>query len=64
MRGTSVRQHNEPAGNQDVWHYHMHVFPRYTGDDLYFTHPQRDFRPAEERLPYADRLRDYFASTE
>lgn len=33
--GTSVRQHNEPAGNQHVWHYHMHVFPRYSDDKLY-----------------------------
>jgi len=23
--GVSTRQHNEPAGNQDVWHYHQHV---------------------------------------
>ena len=33
--GVSTRQHNEPAGNQDVWHYHIHVFPRYAGDELY-----------------------------
>ncbi|WP_150461865.1 HIT family protein [Nesterenkonia ebinurensis] len=33
--GTSVRQHNEPAGNQHVWHYHLHVFPRYSDDLLY-----------------------------
>lgn len=33
--GTSTRQHNEPAGNQHVWHYHLHVFPRYSGDMLY-----------------------------
>lgn len=33
--GTSTRQHNEPAGYQEVWHYHVHVFPRYDGDDLY-----------------------------
>jgi len=33
--GVSTRQHNEPAGNQDVWHYHMHVFPRWDNDDLY-----------------------------
>lgn len=33
--GTSVRQHNEPAGNQHVWHYHLHVFPRYGDDMLY-----------------------------
>ena len=32
--GVSTRQHNEPAGNQDVWHFHIHVFPRYAGDIL------------------------------
>jgi histidine triad (HIT) family protein len=61
--GTSLRQHNEPAGNQDRWHYHMHVFPRYAGDDLYFTRPEQDFALAEQRLPYADKLREYFEST-
>jgi len=24
--GVSTRQHNEPAGYQDVWHFHLHVF--------------------------------------
>lgn len=33
--GISTRQHNEPAGNQEVWHYHLHVFPRYHNDNLY-----------------------------
>jgi histidine triad (HIT) family protein len=33
--GISTRQHNEPAGNQDVWHYHLHVFPRWDHDGLY-----------------------------
>lgn len=33
--GISTRQHNEPAGNQRLWHYHVHVFPRWHGDDLY-----------------------------
>ncbi|GAB3850611.1 HIT family protein [Nesterenkonia populi] len=33
--GTSTRQHNEPAGNQHVWHYHLHVFPRWRDDMLY-----------------------------
>ncbi|MDQ0229057.1 HIT family protein [Metabacillus malikii] len=35
--GISTRQHNEPAGNQDVWHYHLHVYPRYENDNLYLT---------------------------
>lgn len=58
--GISLRQHNEPAGNQDRWHYHLHVFPRYTGDDLYLTRPEPDFAPAEQRLLYANRLREHF----
>ena len=33
--GVSTRQHNEPAGDQEVWHHHVHVFPRWDGDDLY-----------------------------
>lgn len=33
--GISTRQHNGPAGNQDVWHYHLHVFPRFRDDGLY-----------------------------
>jgi len=53
--GTSFRQHNEPAGNQDVWHYHLHVFPRYHGDDLY-RQRKRITTPAE-RVPYAEKLR-------
>lgn len=30
--GISLRQHNEPAGGQDVFHFHLHVIPRYAGD--------------------------------
>jgi histidine triad (HIT) family protein len=53
--GTSTRQHNEPAGNQDVFHYHVHVFPRYTGDDLYRL--DRVWTSADERRPYVLLLR-------
>ncbi|WP_412544194.1 HIT domain-containing protein [Longispora sp. K20-0274] len=58
--GVSTRQHNEPAGYQDVWHYHVHVFPRYPDDLLYGTPPLPDFATAEERRPYAERLRAHF----
>lgn len=55
--GVSTRQHNEPAGGQDVWHLHVHVFPRYPGDRLYETPPLADFAPPEERVTYARQLR-------
>lgn len=53
--GISTRQHNEPAGNQDVWHYHLHVFPRYTDDELYTS--QRNLMNASQRATYAYKLR-------
>jgi histidine triad (HIT) family protein len=53
--GVSTRQHNEPAGDQEVWHYHLHVFPRWEGDDLYRSAYRLTSR--EERRPYAERLR-------
>jgi histidine triad (HIT) family protein len=62
--GISTRQHNEPAGNQDAWHYHVHVFPRYAGDELYASKPYPEFVTAEQRQPYAERLRRYFATKE
>jgi histidine triad (HIT) family protein len=53
--GISTRQHNEPAGQQEVWHYHLHLFPRWQGDDLYRSSPRHT--SPEERAPYAERLR-------
>ena len=55
--GTSMRQHNEPAGYQDVWHLHVHVFPRWENDDLYVLHEEQHWTTPEERAPYAERLR-------
>nr|WP_241093002.1 HIT domain-containing protein [Xanthomonas bonasiae] len=53
--GISTRQHNGPAGNQDVWHYHLHVFPRYTNDGLYGGQKVR--YATEQRIALAARLR-------
>jgi len=54
--GISTRQHNEPAGDQDVWHYHVHVFPRYVNDRLYETHWLK--MDPNERSQFAKHLRD------
>ena len=56
--GVSTRQHNEPAGNQDVWHYHIHVTPRYREDGLYTS--QRCLMPAHERERHAAKIREQF----
>jgi histidine triad (HIT) family protein len=57
--GTSTRQHNEPAGNQEVCHLHVHVFPRYEGDNLYINHALKKYVSPAERAPYAQKLRDF-----
>lgn len=59
--GTSTRQHNEPAGNQDVWHFHVQVFPRFHNDRLYHNQDNNRFVDAKARAPYAKQLRAYFA---
>lgn len=56
--GVSIRQHNEPDGNQDVWHLHIHVFPRYRNDMLNWTRG-RNSSPAERKVR-ARRLRAAF----
>lgn len=60
--GVSTRQHNEPHGNQDVWHYHLHVFPRYEGDDLYLS--RRRNATAAERRPFSEKLRAWLSAPE
>lgn len=60
--GVSTRQHNEPAGDQDVFHYHLHVFPRYENDYLYDLTYQKRLTAPDERLTYAQRLRDFLAN--
>ncbi|HEY2777350.1 MAG TPA: HIT domain-containing protein [Gaiellaceae bacterium] len=55
--GTSMRQHNEPGGGQDVWHFHVHVFPRRRDDRLYERNAETRMTAASERAPYAERLR-------
>lgn len=54
--GVSIRQHNEPAGNQDVWHLHVHVFPRHRGDSLFERNSEARWVDPEERAEYAETL--------
>lgn len=56
----STKQHNEPDGNQDVWHLHLHVFPRYKDDKFYENHHNTKWNTEEERKSYVEKLRKYF----
>jgi histidine triad (HIT) family protein len=58
--GVSTRQHNEPAGGQDVWHYHLHVTPRYNNDNYYAT--QRESMSVNERAIHAEKIRKHLAT--
>ena len=60
--GTSTRQHNEPAGNQGLWHLHVHVFPRYEGDDLYGSGYRASTH--DERLHLAAALRSVLSPSD
>jgi len=62
-QGTSTRQHNEPAGNQDVWHLHVHVFPRHEDDQLYQGHTNNAFVDAQTRASYSDKLKAWFSKS-
>jgi histidine triad (HIT) family protein len=56
--GVSTRQHNEPAGDQDVWHYHVHVTPRYANDTFYAVlATKRELMPVETRAAHAAKVR-------
>jgi len=61
--GLSFRQHNEPAGDQNVWHYHLNVFPRWKGDDLYLNDNNAKYVTPTERLPYIEKLKKILDST-
>jgi histidine triad (HIT) family protein len=62
-KGVSTRQHNEPIGGQDVWHFHAHIFPRYENDNLYFMDPLDGYTSAKDRLPYAVKIREHLLSS-
>lgn len=60
--GTSMRQHNEPGGGQDVWHFHVHVFPRRADDQLYERNAETRLPTVEERKVLANRLRGFLSA--
>lgn len=60
--GITTLQNNEPAGNQHAFHYHYHVFPRYEGDELFKYMLDKKSTTAEDRLPYAKKIKTELSS--
>jgi histidine triad (HIT) family protein len=58
--GITLRQNNEPHGGQHVWHYHLHIYPRYKGDN--FPRVEKEVTPEKQRVEYARRLREHLVN--
>ncbi|MCB9798517.1 HIT domain-containing protein [Candidatus Nomurabacteria bacterium] len=58
--GVTITQHNEPAGGQHAFHYHMHVFPRFEDDNFETELWKAKRSTPEERKFHAQALREYF----
>lgn len=54
--GITTRQNNEPAGDQHAFHYHLHIFPRYTDDGFDQAQGKRETTQAG-RQAYAEKLK-------
>lgn len=59
--GVMMQQNNEPASGQHAFHYHMHLFPRYEGDEIHAFMGKKRVTVAEERLPFAEKIRRHLA---
>lgn len=57
--GITVTQHNEPAGGQHAFHYHMHVLPRFEGDNFNEELWKAERNKPEDRKEAADKLRGF-----
>ncbi len=62
--GVNIVQNNEPAADQHAFHYHMHVIPRFEGDNFHVEFWNARKSEPEERIRYADAFRAYFKNHE
>lgn len=55
--GITLRQNNEPAGDQHAFHYHLHVFPRYDEDNFNQELTKKSFlSDPQDRIIYKHKL--------
>ena len=55
--GITLLQNNEPAGGQHAFHFHLHIFPRYTDDKIYDHMMNKRLASPEERKKFAKRIK-------
>jgi histidine triad (HIT) family protein len=58
--GITIRQNNEPAGDQHAFHFHLHVFPRYEDDNFNQELTKKSYlSDPEKRIEYVNKLKIY-----
>ena len=56
--GVTILQNNEPAGDQHAFHYHLHIVPRFTGDQFSTELWKATKSEPESRIEHAHLLRE------
>ena len=59
--GLTLLQCNGKAGDQTVFHFHLHVVPRHIDDGIALSWPRKD-PPAAQLAIYAEQLREALAA--
>jgi histidine triad (HIT) family protein len=60
--GITVRQNNEPAGDQHALHYHLHIFPRYNNDNFNQEMAKGSvLSDPQERREYCQKIRSHLS---
>lgn len=60
--GITLRQNNEPAGDQHAFHFHLHIFPRYEGDKYNIVGGDKRASTPEERQQYIEKIKAQLSS--
>ncbi|MCX6732559.1 MAG: HIT family protein [Candidatus Roizmanbacteria bacterium] len=58
-KGITLQQNNEPAGGQHAFHFHLHIFPRYTNDSFFKNVKSKIDTTQEERTLYVNKFKSF-----
>jgi len=58
--GVNFVQNNGPAADQHAFHYHLHIIPRFDGDNFHEEFWKAKKSDPKDRVKHAKALRDYF----